>query len=818
MDDGFCVIDLIFDERGRPVDYWFVEVNPAFERQTGISQPMGRRARELFPGHEDLWAEVYGRVALTGESIRHVDFAGTLGRWSSVFALRVGGADSRKVALLFRDITERRRAERRAEFLAALSLGLAAATSEAEIVALTVESTGSHLDADRCYFVECRESEEPVFVSRNWRRAESSSLEGKHRLLDFGGREWWRQFSEGPLAVEDVASHALTREKSARHAAIGVRSYAAQPFRPEGEWTVALMVTETTPRKWTADDLSLLADVISRAWPMVERARADRALYERGRLAALRADVSLALVGTESLRAILQQCTAAIVAHVDAAFARIWTVNEVAGVLELQASSGQYTHLDGPHSRVKIGEFKIGRIAQSGLPLLTNDVQHDPNIGDPQWARNEGMVAFAGYPMLLEGRVLGVMAMFARQPLSPAILDELAILAAGISQWVLRKRAEENVNVQKRLLEGLTESVLDGILVVSPDGKMVHSNQRFRDIWNFPSEILDSKSDALALEWAAHQTAEPAAFLSRVNAVYAESDHPVREELPMMDGRVFERFGSPIRHGETRLGWVWTFRDISERKQAERTLRESAQTLELRVAERTVKLQETISELESFSYSISHDLRAPLRAMQSFAALLASDCGPQVGVEGKEYIHRIMTAADRMDRLIQDVLVYSRVARSEMPLERIELAGFIAGIVESYPQFDATHIEVEVVFPLTPVRANAAALTQCVSNLIGNAIRFGSPGVKPHMRIWTERQAPGKVILFFRDNGIGIAPNLHEKIFEMFQQLDPRRGGTGIGLAVVRKAAERMGGSVTVASEPGKGSTFRLELNSAFES
>ncbi len=171
--------------------------------------------------------------------------------------------------------------------------------------------------------------------------------------------------------------------------------------------------------------------------------RASKALAERARLAVLRAEISTALVSGEDLPAVLQKCTEALVTHLGVAFARIWTLNEAEGVLELNASAGLYTHLDGPHGRVKMGEFKIGRIAQSAQPLLTNDVRHDPNISDPAWARQEGMVAFAGYPLLLEGSVLGVAAVFARHPLSTEVFGELAPITEAISQWVKRKRAED---------------------------------------------------------------------------------------------------------------------------------------------------------------------------------------------------------------------------------------------------------------------------------------------------------------------------------------------------------------------------------------
>jgi signal transduction histidine kinase len=169
-----------------------------------------------------------------------------------------------------------------------------------------------------------------------------------------------------------------------------------------------------------------------------------------------------------------------------------------------------------------------------------------------------------------------------------------------------------------------------------------------------------------------------------------------------------------------------------------------------------------------------------------------------------------------MDRLIQDVLVYSRTARNDMPLERVELGSFIAGILESYPEFSSNQAAIQLQLPLAAVTANPAALTQCVSNLIGNALKFVEPGQKAHLSIWTQSTADQAVDVYFRDQGPGIEPSSLEKIFQIFYQDKPGNGGTGIGLAVVQKAAERMGGSIRVESTLGQGSTFILRLKSAW--
>lgn len=177
-----------------------------------------------------------------------------------------------------------------------------------------------------------------------------------------------------------------------------------------------------------------------------ERRRAEADLAERARLGALGMDISAVLARDADQRTVLQECTEALTRHLGVAFARIWTLNEKEQVLELQASAGQYTHLDGPHSRIRVGEFKIGRIANDRQPHLVNDIAHDPMISDPEWAHREGMTAFAGFPLLVEERVVGVMAMFSRSAIPQATLEELGAVADGVAQFIDRKHTEERLH------------------------------------------------------------------------------------------------------------------------------------------------------------------------------------------------------------------------------------------------------------------------------------------------------------------------------------------------------------------------------------
>jgi signal transduction histidine kinase len=245
-----------------------------------------------------------------------------------------------------------------------------------------------------------------------------------------------------------------------------------------------------------------------------------------------------------------------------------------------------------------------------------------------------------------------------------------------------------------------------------------------------------------------------------------------------------------------------------------RTLNDS---LEIRVRHRTEDLEEAVKELESFAYSIAHDLRAPLRGMAGLADLLLAEQAPRLDPEGREFLGRIKASASRMDRLIHDLLTYSRITRSEIDLETVDLEALLEEILkEMAEELRARKADVIVRRPLPIVRGHRVTLSQAITNLVANAVKFVAPGVEPRVTVRAEPKEKS-VRLWVEDNGIGIPGEHHDRIFGIFQRLqeDASIPGTGIGLAIVKRAAERMGGAVGVESEPGKGSRFWIELPSA---
>ena len=261
-------------------------------------------------------------------------------------------------------------------------------------------------------------------------------------------------------------------------------------------------------------------------------------------------------------------------------------------------------------------------------------------------------------------------------------------------------------------------------------------------------------------------------------------------------------------------------RDITERKQAEMALAEArmeigrhAETLEKTVEERTRQLRETIGELEAFAYSVSHDMRAPLRAMLGFTQILREEHSTRLDAEGLGHLEKIAGAARRMDGLIQDVLLDTRVLHSEIKTETVDLDRLVRQVIELYPQLHADRADIVIEGVLPRVLGNEASLAQCVSNLLTNAVKFVAPTTRPRVRIGAETMETD-LRLWVEDNGIGIEPRYRERIFKMFERVPHEAGyeDTGIGLAMVRKAVERMGGRIGIEGVPGEGSKFWIQL------
>lgn len=398
------------------------------------------------------------------------------------------------------------------------------------------------------------------------------------------------------------------------------------------------------------------------------------------------------------------------------------------------------------------------------------------------------------------------------------------VIQCNIRDITARKKTEEALRQSEEKYRTLFNSIDEGFCVIEMlfDENNKPFDYRFLEV-NPSFEQQTGLRSAVGKRMREIAPAHEAHWFETLGDV-ALTGKPVRfvNEARALD-RWFDVYAFRLSGGGSRRVAV-IFMNITERRSAEQALLTAknqigrhALELERVVAERTGELRETIGELEGFSYSVSHDMRAPLRAMQSFASYLVEEYSHKLDEQGLNYLHQIMRSAVRLDRLIQDVLSYTRILHTKLPLEQVDLDRLVRDLVETFPNGQPIKPEIQIKGLLPHVRGNEALLAQCVSNLLSNGAKFVSPETTPHLEISAEVVGDASIRVWFKDNGIGIAPENHGRIFRLFERIHPptQYEGTGIGLTIVRKAVERMGAQVGFESELGKGSSFWIQLKTA---
>lgn len=562
------------------------------------------------------------------------------------------------------------------------------------------------------------------------------------------------------------------------------------------------------------DEKGGLTGVVSVDVDITRRKQAEAALHqERARIALLH-EAAAELLSPSGTEQQVQKIYEKVGGFLGADVFLEYATDETLLKRELVVSGGIPDDAQERLKHLQFAEAFCRSIPECKKPVSAYQVQEgsEPAL---QFMRGLGVRAYSVYPLLIGDRLLGSLAFASRKKDVFEAADEEVFrtvshyVAVARERWRLTASLEAYARglekaVQERTasleessarLSGIVETAVDAIITFNDRAELETVNPAAERMFGYSRDELMGKDVKTLL-------AEPSRGSCGGNL-----DNYLATGQGNLLGITHEAVGTR-KNGETfpmqltvsearlpnRRFFTGIVRDVTLRKKAEK------------------RLQERSHELEQLSYSIIHDMRAPLRAMRSFGQMLQEDSAHVLDAESKDYLRRIIESAQRMDQLITDVFNFTAFMREGLPLSRLSPKPLLTSIVESYPEFDPEHADIQVAEHFPDVLANRGGLTQCFSNLLNNAVKFAKPGQKPVVRIWSEVR-DGLVRLWFEDDGIGIERRHQERIFDMFQKLDARSGGTGIGLALVRKAVEKMHGSAGLESEPGKGSRFWIELH-----
>ena len=583
--------------------------------------------------------------------------------------------------------------------------------------------------------------------------------------------------------------------------------------------------------------------------------RAEAEVLERARQAELGAAIGAALAAGDTLQQQLQRCAEAIVRHLDAAFARVWTLDEASQTLELWASAGLYTRLDGAHGRVPVGQFKIGRIAEERRPHLTNDVVNDPLVSNPEWARREGMVAFAGYPLLVGQRLVGVLGLFARQPLPLSALDMLRsvadVIAVGIA--CAQTEAERERVLARELrrvcqLQGITTASLLITSAPSLNDMLDRVTEQARLLIGAHQAVTSLTAEegwtpaitavSLSEKYAARRHMVAPAHGGAIHALLRQENQPYRLTQAELEAHPAWRSGSATDRRLPVRGWLAAplvgrdGRDIGlvqlfDKEEDEFTDEDEAVLTQLAqlasVAIENNRLYQEAREAararEEFLGIASHELKTPLTSIKAYGQLIQRVLA-QPALD-RERLLRLSTMQQnqmaRFEVLVNDLLDVSRIHQGRLTLrpERLDLREIGRQVLDRFehaPERVAGHrLVLDAPAPVVMV-GDPARLDQVLTNLVSNALKYSPEGGETRLQI--ERR-DGAAVVVVSDEGIGIPASAQATLFQPFARAEANHrniSGVGLGLYITAEIVKQHGGTIAVRSEPGQGSVFTVRL------
>jgi signal transduction histidine kinase len=838
MDEGFCIIEMIFDSAGKPADYRFLEINAAFEWQTGLHEAAGKRMRELAPTHEEYWFEIFGKIALTGEPAHFLNEAKALNAYYEVRAYRVGEPELRQVAIVFSDISERRRAEAHIRHLNRVYAVLS------DINQTIVREKDSQVMLEAA----CRIAVEKGQFRMAWigmvdpATGVLDPVASKGVIDDYlhrvridlkdpkaGTGPAARCFHSGEHQFCNDIEHELYRPWMSYAVELGYRSLASFPLRCEGQVIGVFNLYASELAFFDKEEIKLLDELamdISFALEVARneknRRRAEEHVRHLNRVYAVLSDINQTIVREKDSQVMLEAACRIAVEKGKLQMAWIGMVDPVTKFLEPIASSGVdegFLNLDKISVRdPDHGSRPAVRCVASGKHAICNDIEHEiPFAPLREESLRRGYLSGGSFPLKVDGQTVGAFILYANEKGffegdEVTLLDEMAKDISHALEVNLHEKARQEAEVELRwrtaFLEALVESSIDSVLVIDSNGKKILQNQRMIDMLNIPQSVVEDVDHQL--EWIAPLIKNRSEFMETIQYMMSHPEEVSRDEIELEDGRILDRYSSPVRDNANHYyGRIWTMRDITERRQLEEQFRQAQK-------------MEAVGQLTG---GIAHDFNNLLTVILG--------CSEFIGEEAKEnprlskMAQMILDAAQRGADLTHRMLAFAR--RQALQPKPIDVNRMLANMESILRRTLSADIDLEVIQSREDCTAlvDLTQLESALLNLCVNA-RDAMPGggkliIETGMTEldsdYAEQNAdvtPGQYILIaVSDTGCGISPENLDRVFDPFFTTKEVGKGTGLGLSMVYGFVKQSQGHVKIYSEPGQGASVKLYLPKA---